>query len=155
MRKILASLAIAGILATPVQARDWRDQAVGVQPGVFVGAKLRLSMGGREAARPVAGLAIAPTQSRIAGDGMFTTRIGEGVALNLTPASKPMLTLAGVRADRALGLTSGPAGPDGTRLGMSDRAKIGIAVVAALAVAAGVFLIVTHCDESESSDDCP
>jgi hypothetical protein len=150
---MLVALLGGSLVVAPVQAHDWRNQTEAVQPGVFVGAKFRLSMGGKTAAKPRAALAIAPSQSRVAGDGMVTTRIGEGIALNFGAGQKPALTLAGVRADRALGLTSGSSSPDGTRLGMSDGAKVAIGVGAALLVGAGVFLAVaTSCADHE--DEC-
>jgi hypothetical protein len=151
MRKILASLLSASLLATPVQARAWQDQAAGVRPGAFVGAEIRLTLGGTEAARPVAALAMAPTQSRISGDGIVRTRIGEGIALDLTSHAKPTLTLAGIRADQALGLTSRPTTAHGRKLGLSDGAKVAIGVVAALAVGVGVLYVVksNECDECD------
>lgn len=149
MKRATIVIVAAALLATPVQAADWND----VRPGTFVGA--RLTIGGHAGRRPSAALTIAPTQNRIAGNGMTSMRIGEGIALNFGVGRKPTLTLAGVRADQALGLTSGPTTTSRTKLGMSDGAKVAVGVGAALAVAAGVFLIATHCDESESSDDCP
>ena len=154
MRKIVASLIGAGLLAAPAQAAEWRDQAAGIQPGVFVGAKLRMSLGGRTASKPRAAFAIAPAQGRISSDGIVNTNIGEGIALNLTAGSKPTLTLAGIRADRALGLKSGPASAYGGKLGMSDGAKIALGVGAALLIGAGVFYaVVTDCADHE--DECP
>jgi len=156
MRKILASFVGAGLLVSPVQAADWRDQPSTIQPGVFAGAKLRISMRGKSAGKPRAALGIAPAQSRISGDAMVNTSIGEGLALNFTSGKKPTVTLAGVRADRALGLTSGPGSSAGTRLGMSDGGKVALGVGAALLIGAGIFYAVAvSCDESDSSDDCP
>ena len=152
MRKILATLIVAAVVATPAYAGDWRDHPASVQPGVFVGAKLRLSLGGKGDSRPTAALALAPTQSRISGEGMVKTNIGEGLALNFGAVRQPTLTLAGVRADRALGLTSGTTPPDETKLGMSDGAKIAVGVVAAVVAGAGVLYVVmsnrcTECDQ--------
>jgi hypothetical protein len=152
MQKMLASLLAAGLLATPVQARDPQERTAAIQPGVFVGAKLRLSIGGREPARPVAALAIAPTLSRTSDSGMIRTSIGEGVALNFGPRSKPTLTLAGVRADNALGLRRGADIKADQKLGVSTGGWIAIGVSAAAVVAGGLYLAADHiadCDEGE------
>jgi hypothetical protein len=154
MRKFFASLLAAGLFASPAQAGDWRNQTIGIEPGVFVGAKLRLSLGGESAGKPRAQLALAPSQGRISGQGMINSSIGEGLALDFTSGSRPTVTLAGVRADQALGLKSGPAATDGTRLGLSDGAKVALGIGAALLIGAGVFYaLATDCADHE--DECP
>lgn len=152
MRKLLVSLAGAGLIATPVQAREWQDQVTGVQPGVFVGAKLRMSLGGKEPARPTAALAIAPTQYRISADGRVDTRIGEGIALNFGAAPKPTLTLAGVRANRALGLQGQGKVDEDQKHGMSTTGWIAIGASAALVV--GVALFLGGIDCAQADDPC-
>lgn len=151
MRKVFVTLLGANLLSAPAYAREWRDQSVGIKPGVFLGAKLRLSLGESAVARPRAGFAIAPTRSRVSGDGMLSTNIGEGIGLNLGFGAKSTLTLAGFRADQALGLTSGPAATYGPKLGLSDGAKIAIGVTAALLAGAGVLYVVksNECDECD------
>ena len=106
MRTYMTGLVAVAVAGAPVQAASWNQQASDVRMGAFVGARLNMTLGGREPSPPRAALAIAPAQSRISSDGRLTTRIGEGVALDFTSHSKPTLTLAGVRADRALRLTS-------------------------------------------------
>ena len=106
MRKFFVTLLGASLLSAPAYAREWRDQSVGIKPGVFVGAKLRLSLGKSAAARPRAGFAIAPTRSRISGEGMLSTNIGEGTGLNLGFGAKP--TLRSLASGRAKRLASRP-----------------------------------------------
>lgn len=148
MKNVVMVMAAAGLVTAPVQAADWND----ARPGTFVGA--RLTIGGKTGGRPSAALTIAPTQNRFSSDGMASMKIGEGIALNFTSASKPTLTLAGIRADRVLGLKSGPATDSGKKLGMSDGAKVALGVGAALLIGAGVFYAVaTNCADHE--DECP
>ena len=146
MKKAAMVMIATGLFATPVQAADWSD----VQPGTFVGA--RLTIGGRAGARPSAALTIAPTQNRISNGGMTSMRIGEGIAFNLKPGAKPTLTLAGVRADRALGLKwhgSSDTDEDG---GISTGGVVAIAFGTAAIIAGGLYLAADHiadCDEGE------
>lgn len=153
MRRILASIILASLIASPAQAADWRDQTVDVRPGAFVGARVQLPLGGNKAVKPRAALTVAPTQHRVSANGATRTGIGEGLSLNFAPGSKPSLTLAGMRADQALGLTSGPATDYGRKLGLSDTATIALGAVAVLIVAGGVFYAVaTDCDAHD--DEC-
>ena len=141
-------LAAAGLIAAPVQAADWSD----VRPGAFVGA--RLTIGGRTGRGPSAALTIAPTQNRMSHDGMPSMKIGEGLALNLTPQAKPTLTLAGIRADRVLGLRRGGDLNSDRKLGVSTGGWIAIGVGAAVLVGAAVFYnAATSCADHE--DECP
>ena len=123
-----------------------------MKPAFFVGAKLRLSMGGKYASKPSAALAIAPAQSRISGNGMVSTRIGEGIALNFTSRAKPTLTLAGARADTALGLRRDGKRVSDERLGLSTGGWIAIGVGSAALIFGGLYLAADHiadCDEGE------
>lgn len=149
MKKTGIVMIAAGLATTPVQAADWND----VRPGTFVGA--RLAIGGKTGRRPSAALTIAPTQNWSSHSGMSGMRIGEGIALNLTPGAKPTLTLAGVRADTALGLQRDRDLSSDKKLGISSGGWVAIGVGAALAVGAAAFFIAIDCDESDSSDDCP
>ena len=146
MKKAGMVMVASALFATPVQAADWND----VRPGTFVGA--RLTIGGNSGGRPRAALTIAPTQHRISNAGMTSMRIGEGIAFNLTPGSKPTFTLAGIRADQALGLTSGSSTTSRAMLGMSDEGKVAMGVgVALVLVAGGTYLVLanrcTECDQ--------
>lgn len=146
MKKAGIIMIATGLVTTPVQAADWSD----VQPGAFVGA--RLTIGGKTGRRPSAALTIAPTQNRISHSGMSSMRIGEGIALNLTHGAKPTLTLAGVRADTALGLQRGRDPNADKRLGLSDGGKIALGLGIAAIIAGGLYLAADHianCDEGE------
>ncbi len=135
-----------GLVTTPVQAADWSD----TRPGTFVGA--RLTIGGKTGGRPSAALTIAPTQNRISNSGLSSMRIGEGLALNLTPNAKPTLTLAGVRADTALGLHRDRQVDSDEKLGVSSGGWVAIALGSAAIIAGGLYLAADHiadCDEGE------
>jgi len=146
MKKTAIAMIAAGLVSTPVEAADWGN----LQTGTFVGA--RLTIGGGSGRRPTAALAVAPTLNRISNNGVGNTRIGEGIALNLTPGSKPTLTLAGVRADTALGLRrSGNVNAD-KKLGVSTGGWIAIGVGTTAAILGGLYLWADHiadCDEGE------
>ena len=146
MKKAAIIMIAAGLFTSPAQAADWSD----VQPGTFVGA--RLSVGGRNGGRPSAALTFAPTQNRISSGGMTSMRIGEGVALNLSPGSKPTLTLAGVRADIALRLQKAEDVGADKKLGVSTGGWIAIGVGSAALIFGGLYLAADHiadCDEGE------
>ena len=72
MKKTIAIMIATGLFTAPVQAAEWNE----VKAGTFVGA--RLTIGGQTGGRPRAALTIAPTQHRLAGDGMSVMKIGEG-----------------------------------------------------------------------------
>lgn len=146
MKKIAIVMIAAGLLTAPVQAADWSE----VRPGTFVGA--RLTFGGTTGGRPSAALTLAPTQNRNSYDGMTSMRIGEGIALNLTPGAKPTLTLAGVRADTALGLRRNGDIDTDKKLGMSSGGWVAIVLGSAAVIAGGLYLAADHiadCDEGE------
>ena len=146
MKKAAVFLVSVGLLTTPAQAVDWGN----VKPGAFIGA--RLTVGGKTGARPRAALTIAPTQNRISESGVASMRTGEGIALNLTPGTKPTLTLAGVRADRALGLTRGQQTSSDSKLELSTGGKIAIGVGGALLAGAAIFAIATHCSDEDNHE---
>lgn len=154
MRAYLTSLVAIAVAAAPAQAANWNQQGSDVHSGAFVGARLNLSLGGKVPSKPRAGLTVAPTQSRISAGGRVTTRIGEGVALHFTSEGKPTITIAGVRADRALGLTSRGQVEEERKLGLSTGVWIGIGVVALAAVAYGAWFIHEVEDCNEHDDEC-
>jgi hypothetical protein len=142
------------LVSAPATAAPFDDGTAGVRLGSFAGAVIRIPLDGSRTRKPRASLALAPTQTRIAANGATSTRIGEGFALNLSPRSKPTVSVAGVRVDRALGLNKGSkAGDDGTP-GISTGAAVAIGIGAAVLIGAGVFYAVaTHCGDHE--DECP
>ena len=127
MRRTFTSLLAITLAASPVQAGGWSRQGGETRPGAFVGARLQVPLGGSVRSTPRAGLTLAPTQSRISRDGYIASRIGEGVALDLTER-KPTITLAGVRADRALGLTAADTANTESRQRISTGGWIAIGV---------------------------
>jgi hypothetical protein len=146
MKKAAMVMIATGLLTAPVQAADWSD----VRPGTFVGA--RLTIGGRTGGRPSAALTLAPTQTRISNGGMTSMRVGEGIALNLTPGEKPTLTLAGVRADTALRLRRNGDVDVDEKLGVSTGGWVAIGLGTAAAIVGGLYLAADHiadCDEGE------
>jgi hypothetical protein len=152
MRKLLLSVTMAALAATPAQAADWQSQAVESRPGVFVGGRLHLSLGGKTAAKPRAALTLAPTMNRMSSSGMTRSTIGEGLSLNFSPRSKPTLTLAGIRADTALGLRGHGKAEADRKLGVSSGGWIAIGVGAVAIIAGGLYLAADHiadCDEGE------
>jgi hypothetical protein len=149
MRKSLGFVTAALLLATPVQAQDWADQTTGQHTGAFVGAQVHVPLGGKSMARPRASLGVAPAFTRVSARGVHTN-IGNGVALTLAPKSKPELRLAGVRADRALGLTARGGAGMGAKNGISTGGWIAIGVGTVLvAGAVGFALWVDSIEDNE------
>ena len=151
MRKSVLFATLATLMMAPVQAAEWQNQSVDTRPGVYIGGRVHMSLGGKAAARPRALLSLAPMLSRTSTIGIVRTNIGEGLALNFGQQSKPTLTLAGVRADQALGLSSGPTTNHGSKSGMSDGAKvaIGVGVGLALVVGGGFLYLSSRCTECD------
>jgi hypothetical protein len=149
MHKKLFWLASAALLTVPVQATAAQYDDAGVRTGAFVGARFQVPLGGRAKAKPRAALAIAPTLSRISGNGEVRTSFGEGVAFRLD--SHPTLTLAGMPADQALGLrTSGD--PDAKhKQGISNGGWIAIGV-GAVVVAAAIYGFALYDEARDNSD---
>lgn len=144
MKKAAIVVIATGLVTAPVQAADWSD----VRPGTFVGA--RLTIGGKTG-RPSAALTVAPTQNRISPSGMSSMTIGDGIALNLTPGARPTLTLAGVRADQALGLSPSTDANAKRKLGISTGGWVAIGV-GVVAVAGGAYFLHLVHEAEENSD---
>ena len=145
MKKAVMVLVASALFASSAQAQDWSD----VRPGTFVGARLTIS--GKTAGKPRAALTIAPIQTRTSHDGFRSMSIGEGFAFNLTPGAKPTLTLAGVRADRALGLHRNGSVDSDRKLGVSTGGWIAIGVGVA-ALVGGIYVIHVLKEADENSD---
>ena len=153
MRKALTAIILASLLAAPAEAASWQDQAIDSRPGAFVGARLKLPLGHQAEAKPRAELAFAPTQSRISSGGVVRTRIGEGLAFGITPKAKPTLTLAGMRADTALGLTRMGRSDAEQKLGVSTGGWVAIGVGAAVLVGLGtVYILFKEAEECHEAD---
>jgi hypothetical protein len=136
MHMLTLSLATAGLLLAPVEATAAQYEVGDVRPATFAGARFQIAFGGRQASKPRAALAIAPTMTRISDGAGVRTSIGEGVALNF--GRKPTLTLAGVRADQALGLAPSRDLDAKRKLGVSTGGWIAIGV-GVVAVAGGLY----------------
>ena len=148
MHKLTLSLATAGLLLIPIEATAAQNEVTDVRPGTFAGARFQIAFGGRKASKPRVALAIAPTMTRISDGAGVRTSFGEGVALNFV--RKPTLTLAGVRADQALGLTPTKDVEANQKLGVSTGGWVAIGV-GVIAVAGGLFIIKTI-DEVKDND---
>jgi len=141
MRKAIISAALLGLCIQPVQAQMVSAPAPGgaepVAMGGFVGARVRISLGGTrsEDQKLRAGLTIAPMQYRGGGDLQgFRSRIGEGLEFGFRGGeTAPQLSLAGMR------LTGGKGLPGKARSNLSDGATIALVVVGVVAIA-GVAL---------------
>ena len=133
MQKFLAFLVGISTLVAPVAAAP-QDMPMYARPGTFIGARVKFALGGSSPARPRAEMTFAPTLTRTSAQGMAQTRIGEGLALNFAPASKPTLTLAGVRADTAFQSRRQSTDPSGRKLGIST----GWVIVGGVVIAAAV-----------------
>jgi hypothetical protein len=82
---------------------------------------------------------------------MVRTRVGEGIALNLAPSSKPSLTIAGVRADTALGLRPNGQVDADRKLGVSSAGWVAIGV-GVVALAAGAYFLYLYNEAEKNSD---
>ena len=78
-------------------------------------------------------------------------RIGEGIAFNLSPGSRPSFTLAGVRADRMLGLHPKGSVESGHKLGVSKGGWV--AIGAGVVVLAGGIFVLHRINEADKNSD--
>lgn len=137
MKKAIVSAALLALCVQPVQAQMVSAPPPGgaepVQMGGFVGARVRISLGGTRAEdqKLRAGLTIAPMQYRGGGDLQgFRSRIGEGLEFGFRGGEQtPQLSLAGMP------LTGGKGAPGKGRSNLSDGATIALVVVGVVAVA--------------------
>lgn len=135
MKNLVATIALVSLIApvAPAAAASPLADSLesGTRFGAFAGARLRLSLGGGEKARPRIGLTLAPTQQSFRADGRQRLRFGEGLELGFT----------GREATARVGgysLTGGgEAEPGKTRMGVST---IGAAGIAAGVIVAGLVI---------------
>jgi hypothetical protein len=83
---------------------------------------------------------------------MIRTRIGEGLSLSVTPGSKPILTLAGLGADEALGFKTGNKVQAKNNLGISTGGWIAIGVGSVALIVGGLYLWgkrLSYCEEED------
>ena len=111
-KPICAALVVGQALAAvqPAAAADFAAQEQR-QMGGFLGARLRVPLGGAREKRQVrAGLTLAPTMHLRDINGETRTRLGEGLELGIGPNRPLELSLAGTRIDR-IGLAPGDNAP--------------------------------------------
>jgi len=138
MKYLPCSLALASLVAMPVQAMAAQYDGSDTRMGTFAGARFQVPLGAKTASKPRAALAIAPTMSRISGGAIVRTNIGEGIALNF--GGKPTLTLAGIPADQALGLVPSKGADTKQKLNLSTGGWIAVGV-GSLAIGVGLVYL--------------
>ena len=129
----------ASMLASAASAASYSSDPAQIRAGAFVGLRLEAPLGRHAKSKPKAGLALAPTRSRISSDGAVSTRIGEGLALNLSPGEPPRLGF-------------GPGDREGPKrkLGLSTGKWVAIGAGVVVVAAVGFALWV---DEIEDNSD--
>jgi len=142
-RIVIRALIAAQLAAAPALAADLVGDKTTVdqQAGAFVGARLRLSLGGTPGRdRMRAGFVMAPTQRTLSSNGRAIIRFGDGLELGLTRDRPASLSLAGRR------LSDAPGGelPE-RRAGVSTLAWIAIGVGTAVVL---VFAAAGICQET-------
>lgn len=161
MKSIAASLALLSCGASPLHAQTLNigapmNGAGPVATGGFVGARLRIPLGGakgEEGRKIRAGLTVAPMQ-RSDGAGLKgpAWRIGEGLEFGFSgDARSPQFSLAGQRFTPAR-YAPGRSTPAKGRSNMSDAGTVAV-VVGGLALLAGVGLLVAL-DAQGDNDRC-
>ena len=157
IRSVAALLALLSCTA-PLQAQTIRDPALaGASPvamGSFVGARLRIPLGGTKGSEPIrAGLTVAPMQrSGGAGDVAPVWRIGDGLEFGFTSdAPVAHVSLAGQYLGPARYAPGGKASAK-ARTNLSDGETVA-AVVVGLALLAGGGLLLAL-DAAGDPDPC-
>ena len=161
MRSIAASLALLSCCASPLHAQTIDRSAPMNGPGPvamggFVGARLRIPLGGTksdEGRKLRASLTVAPMQ-RSDGAGLKgpAWRIGEGLEFGFAGGERsPQVSLAGQRLTPAR-YVPGRSTPAKGRSNMSDAGTVAV-VVGGLALLAGIGLLVAL-DASDDPDRC-
>jgi hypothetical protein len=149
MKKLMLGLATAGLMTIPAAANAEQFEFAKVRSGAFAGARFQIALGGRTKSKPRASLTVAPTMTRNSGNNGVRTSIGQGVALNF--GQKPTLTLSGIRADQALGLTPSKDADAKQKFGVSTGGWIGLGI-GVLAVAGGLYFVHLVDEARDNSD---
>ena len=148
---VLSGLVAAHFIvgAEPAAAAGF-EEATNVQSGTFTGARIRLSLGGRQHDRKFrAGLTIAPMVRSQAISGETRTRFGEGLELGFAGKRPLTLSLGGQPVSRLL--PGGRKSENEQRLGISTGGYVAIGVGVAALV--GAVLVFDHYrDEDRLSD---
>jgi hypothetical protein len=159
MNRIVVTIALAAICVSPVHAQTVEaaahlNSAGPVAMGGFVGARLRIPLGGtkRSDEKVRAGLTVAPMQ-RSDGAGLKgpAWRIGQGLEFGFAGDDRtPHLSLAGQRLTRS---RYAPGGRPSTKghSNLSDAGTVAV-VVGGLALLAGVGLLVALDAQDRASE---
>ena len=148
---VLAGLVAAHALVTaqPAAATGF-EQMTTAQSGTFTGARIRLSLGGRQHDRKFrAGLTIAPMMRSQAISGESRTRLGKGLELGFAGQRPLTLSLGGRPVSRLL--PGGRKSENETRLGISTGGYVAIGVGVAALV--GAFLVYDHYRDADAVSD--
>ena len=150
---LIAALVMTQSLATaaPGFAATLDDQPATTQQsrGAFVGARLRIPLGG-EKLTPRAGIAFTAIQRSADGDGRSSLRFSEGVEFGFAGSAKPRLMLAG-RPIRATGLGVAQDGAEDKDRGPSTLGIIAI-VAGGILVVGGIGLAILAHEISKNSE---
>lgn len=144
---VLAGLIAAQMIVAAPAAAANVDEVATVQSGTFAGARIRLSLGGKQQDRKFrAGLTVAPTLRSQSISGETRMRIGEGLELGFNGKRPLALSLAGRPIDRLLPNTD-------KKLGLSTGGKVALGVGAAVLIGVGAYYAAAiHCNELK--DEC-
>jgi len=142
-------VAVQSIVAAQPAVAAPLEEMTTVRSGTFAGARIRLSLGGRQHDRKFrAGLTIAPTFRSQTISGETRTRIREGVELGFTGERSLAFSLGGRPVSRLL--PGGRKSEDDRRLGTSTMGyvAIGAGVVALVAGAVVLGVVISHADDA-------
>jgi hypothetical protein len=130
---VLAALVAAQTIVASQPAAARPEETSAVQTGTYAGARIRLSLGGKQQDRKFrAGLTLAPTLRSQTNSGQTRTRFGEGLELGFTGERSLTLSLAGRPVSHLV--------PGGSK--SEDERRLGISTVGVVAIGAGVALVV-------------
>ena len=134
--------------AQPAAAAGFEEMAT-VQSGTFAGARIRLSLGGKQQNQKFrAGLTVAPTLRSQTVSGQTRTRFGEGLELGFTGERPLALSLAGRPVSSLLPGRS--KSEDERRLGISTAGYV--AIGAGIALVVGAVLVADAIEDSREND---
>lgn len=155
MRSLVMTALVGGhiaLLAQPAAGAEIIEERVAgsARQGAFAGARFRVPLGGAEAGRVRAGLALAPTAEVRRPDGSGRTRFGAGLELGVSGSERAALSFGGRPVGQRMLTPSGQA-PDKDRAGVSTLGyvAIGVGVVVVVLAALLVTCQETNCLNSE------
>ena len=131
---LIAAIVTAPLMfAAPPAAAASFEPMTTVQSGTFAGARIRLSLGGKQQDRKFrAGLTLAPTLRSQSVSGETRMRFGQGLELGVAGKRPLALSLAGRPVSNLL--------PGGNK--SEDERRLGISTVGYVAIGAGIALVV-------------